>query len=64
MIGFRKLLGPGFSPTLSEGFLTLDSIRMDHKTSNYKNIDGPDSIFGFLLMFAAFVSLYFCLAVT
>jgi len=64
VIGFRKLLGPGFSPTLSEGFPTVDSIRMDHKNTNYQQIDGPSSIFGFFMMLCAFFSLYFCLAVT
>lgn len=64
LIGFRKLLGPGFSPTMSDGFPTVDSMRIDHKLSNHANVDGPDSIFGFMIMLAAFASLYFCLWVT
>ena len=64
LYGFRKLLGPGFSPTLSDGFPTVDSMRIDHAMSNHEKLDGPDSIFGFMIMLAAFASLYFCLWVT
>lgn len=64
VVGFKKLIGPGFSPTMSEGFPTIEGIKLDHKNSNYKDVDGPSSIFGFLMMLAAFLSLYFCLAVT
>ncbi len=64
VLGFRKLIGPGFSPTVSEGFPTVDGIRMDHKQSKYSQVDGPDSIFGFMMMLVAFASLYFCLTVT
>ncbi len=64
LFGFKKLLGPGFSPTLSDGFPTVDSMQLDHKMSHNTPVDGPSSIFGFMIMLAAFASLYFCLSVT